>query len=358
MRIHQVLVGAREGDAITQIALNLQAVVREFGSAELFARHVDPTVAGRVRSIDELAGSTSPSDVVLLHVSIGDDVVWDAVVATGARIWVSYHNITPASFFAADPGFSAQLERGRQQLHDLGPRIERVFTESDFNRRDLETMGIEGAVVLPGMLDPFRLTGLPSDPHFGRQVIDRTPGALILFVGQILPHKRPDLLVAAHHLIVSHHLPDATLVLAGHHPSVRFARQLSDFAASLGLGRRVWITGGLPDSRLAELYRRADVLVTASQHEGLCLPVLEAMAMSVPVVVSDHGALPETVGDCGIVVTCDSAPGYAEALVMALEPERRTSMVLRGRARARSLSLDRASAAAAAAIRPWLDPPR
>jgi glycosyltransferase involved in cell wall biosynthesis len=357
MRIHQVLVGAREGDAITQIALSLRSVASTFGEAAVFARHVDPSVAGLVLPIDELATRTSSDDIVIFHLSIGDEVVGEQVAISPARLWVLYHNITPSSFFADDPVFAEHLDLGRRQLRDLAPRIERMLTVSDFNRRDLVELGFEDATVVPPMLDPDRLARQPSDPHFGREVIRRTPGAMFLFVGQVLPHKRPDVLVAAHHLVLSHHLPDATLVIAGHHPSEQYARRLSAYACSLGLGDRVWITGGVSDSRLAELYRRADVLVTASRHEGLCLPVIEAMAMSVPVVVSASGALPETVADCGLVVRDGSPEGFAEAMVMALQPELRVPMVLRGRQRARSMSLAESRTGIARLIGRWLDVP-
>jgi len=355
VRIHQVLVGAREGDAITQIALNLRSVLNRFGGSEVFARHVDPSVGGHVRPIDQLVPECGPSDVVILHVSIGDDIVWDAVAATPGRVWVSYHNITPSQFFSLDPDFAAHLDQGRRQLLELAPRIERIFTESEYNRQDLMSMGFDDVVVLPGFLDPDRLAGLPSDPHFGRKLHDRAPAEMILFVGQLLPHKRPDLLVAAHHLLITHHRPMATLVLVGHHPSARFAGQVAAFVDSLGLADRVWIAGGVTDSQLGELYRRADVLATASQHEGLCLPVVEAMAMSVPVVVSDHGALPETVARSGVVVTCDTPEGFAEGIDLALEPSRRAELVLRGRARARAMSLERSAAAAASAVAGWID---
>ena len=355
MRIHQVLVGARDGDAITQIALNLREVLAAFGTSDVFARHVDPSVHGRVRPIDQLAPEARADDIVVFHVSIGDDVVWDAVEATPSRVWVVYHNITPSTFFEGDPEFAARLDLGRARLVALGTRVERVATVSEYNRHDLGSMGFGDVTVLGGLLDPDRLAALPSDPHFGRELLRRTPAEMVLFVGQLLPHKRPDLLVAAHHLLVTHHRPDATLALVGHHPSPHFARQVARYAESLGLGDRVWITGGIADSQLAELYRRADVVATASHHEGLCLPVVEAMAMSIPVVVSDRGALPETVGDCGIVVDGDAPEAYAEAIDLALDPGHRAAMALRGRARARSMSIDQSREQVAAAVAGWVE---
>lgn len=348
------MVGARMGDAITQMALNLQGVLAGIGESEVFARHVDPTVGGRVKSIDELAANTSKGDVIVFHVSIGDTVVWNTVMSTEARVCVSYHNITPASLFADDPAFAEMLLLGRAQLTSYASRIERVITESEYNRLDLQQMGFDDVIVLPGIVDPFRLQSVHSDPHFGRQILNHAPAELLLFVGQILPHKRPQLLVSALHLLASHHRPNATLVLAGHHPVPRFAEQVARFAASLGLSDRVWLTGGIDDARLGELYRRADVVVTASEHEGMCIPVLEAMAMSVPVVVSAYGALPETVGTCGVVVGDDSPARYAESIDYALDPAVRLELVMAGRARARSHSLDHARRAAAAFFESWI----
>lgn len=348
------MVGARLGDAITNMALSQRVVLQRYGGSEIFARHVDPSVHGHVQPIDNLAAHVSPGDVIVFHVSIGDDVVWDAVFASGARVCVSYHNITPAGLFDDDPVFAAMLAQGREQLVAAAPHIERIVTESEFNRRDLVGLGFGDVDVAPGIVDPFRLTHVHSDPHFGRAVRARVPAEMLLFVGQILPHKRPQLLLSALHLLLAHHRPSATLVLAGHQPVPRFADHVARFATSLGLGDRVWMIGGVDDPQLGELYRRADVVVTASEHEGLCIPVLEAMAMSVPVVSSAHGALPETLGGCGLVVEPDSAAGYAESIHAALEPATRTPLVLAGRRRARMLSLDHALAAAAAYYDSWV----
>ncbi|MEZ5320841.1 MAG: glycosyltransferase [Microthrixaceae bacterium] len=155
--------------------------------------------------------------------------------------------------------------------------------------------------------------------------------------------------------MVTHARPDATLALVGHHPRPAFAAKVEAFAASLGLSDRAWITGGLPDTHLAELYRAADVVATASRHEGLCIPVLEAMAMSVPVVVADHGALAETVGDGGLVVGSDSAPAFAEAIGMALDPRHRAELVLRGRRQAAARSLEAALGPLTETIAEWYE---
>src|SRR5439155_23983655 len=107
----------------------------------------------------------------------------------------------------------------------------------------------------------------------------------------------------------------------------------------LGLERRVTFTGFVPDADLTRFYRIATCLVLPSRDEGFGLPVIEAMACGTPVVASRAGALPELVGDAGLLV----APDGTEELVAALgrllgDPELRAELRERGLRRARAFS--------------------
>jgi glycosyltransferase involved in cell wall biosynthesis len=89
------------------------------------------------------------------------------------------------------------------------------------------------------------------------------------------------------------------------------------------------------DAVLAAVYRRADVFVTASDHEGLCVPLLEAMAADVPVVAKAVGAIPETVAGAGLLVPANAGPiELAEAAIeVAKNKMLRAELILRGRER-------------------------
>jgi glycosyltransferase involved in cell wall biosynthesis len=62
------------------------------------------------------------------------------------------------------------------------------------------------------------------------------------------------------------------------------------------------LSGKVSDDTLAAFYRRADLFVTLSVHEGFCIPVVEAMAFDVPVLATAVAALPETIGDAGLLL--------------------------------------------------------
>ena len=71
---------------------------------------------------------------------------------------------------------------------------------------------------------------------------------------------------------------------------------------------RARIPGWLTAEQLAAYYRRADVFVTMSEHEGVCVPLLEAMSFEVPVVARAFGAIPETMGDAGLLLPAEDDP--------------------------------------------------
>jgi glycosyltransferase involved in cell wall biosynthesis len=338
VQIHQILAGAAMGDAITRIALTTRTVLRRYGGSEIYAHHIDPSVEGAVLPLSDLRPGTA-DDVLIVRASIGDTAIGELLETRPERIVVAYHNITPARFFEGiDPVFADLLRLGRHQLTAWAPRVTAAFADSRFNADDLEALGYRDVEVVPPLLDPFHLLGHEPDQSFALEVRRRAPAELVLFVGQMLPHKRPHLLIAAHHLFVSHHFPDATLVLVGAHRSPDYAAALARFAGSLGLPR-VWFTGAVSDRELAELYRYADVFVTASSHEGFCVPLVEAMAHSVPVVASPSGAIPETAGGAAMMVPGDRAEHFAESTALVLRSPQRAEMVLAGRRRARQLSL-------------------
>jgi glycosyltransferase involved in cell wall biosynthesis len=344
VRIHQLLAGAAAGDAITRIALNTRDVLSRFGSAEVFAHHLDPSAAGHVHPLGHLPDG-SPDDVIILRASIGDEALFDVLADRPERLLVAYHNITPPEFFEQlDPSFAELLALGRRQLRQLRPRVAASYADSTFNADDLRSLGYDDVVVVPPLIEPGHLLEELPDGGFAVEIERRAPSELILFVGQLLPHKRCELLISAHHLLTAHHRPDAALVLVGAPRFEDHARSLANFASSLNLAR-VWFTGAITDRELAELYRRADVFVTASSHEGFCVPVLEAMGAGVPVVTSRAGALPETVGCGGLLLDDVAPPAIAEALDLLLAPNLRARCALASRARARELSYEAAEGA-------------
>ncbi|MDQ1566028.1 MAG: hypothetical protein QOF96_908 [Actinomycetota bacterium] len=149
--------------------------------------------------------------------------------------------------------------------------------------------------------------GVPGgDPSAGPdEPLGLAPRSYILFVGTVEPRKGIDVLLSAHRALRREGHPDLRLVIAG-------PPGWGETPALDGPG--VMAPGRIDEVTLDALYRGAAVLAMPSRSEGFGLPALEAMARGCPVVASNAGALPEVVGDAGLLV----APGDPTALAAAL----------------------------------------
>ena len=327
--IDQLVVGASPGDAITAMALRLRGLLSGRGSSTIYGLFRDPAMVDEVRPVTELPGHEHPSwrrRVLVVHASTGHEFLDHVLTARRDRMVLVWHNVTPPAFLAeVDPAAAAALALGLAQVRAARGRWSACLADSEFNAAVLRDMGYGDVVVLPAGLDVHRLARLTPDPAtLARWQGD---GPLVLAVGQLLPHKRPDLVVEAVARLRAGRFPSARLALVGHARLPALVDGLHRQLAAAGLGRDA-LVGVVDDAQLAALYARADVFVSASEHEGLGIPPLEALAAGVPVVARGAGALPEVLGDAAVLVDPDAgAAGLGGALAQLLaEPERRASL--------------------------------
>jgi glycosyltransferase involved in cell wall biosynthesis len=146
-------------------------------------------------------------------------------------------------------------------------------------------------------------------------------------------------------VLATYLVPEAHLILVGSQRLARFGRAVQTLIAELGL-HRAWITGGVPDETLRVFYERADAFVTTSDHEGFCVPLIEAMSFDLPVVARATTAIPETLGGAGLLVDPDDgALVIAEAMATVLtDAATRQELVGRGRRRLQDFDPDQARA--------------
>jgi glycosyltransferase involved in cell wall biosynthesis len=97
----------------------------------------------------------------------------------------------------------------------------------------------------------------------------------------------------------------------------------------------VTVTGHISEEELVAWYRRADLFVVASEHEGFCVPLIEAMQFDIPIVARANGAVPETLGDAGVLVPGDTGPSTLAAVIAAVLDDDLARDALRARGRAR-----------------------
>jgi glycosyltransferase involved in cell wall biosynthesis len=314
MQIHQVMVTAAPGDAVTGMALHTRKLLRRICPSEIYARYLHPDLTG-VRPLSDLP-SAGADRVLIYQSSIGDPEVTTLLERTDDPLILIYHNITPSHFFTRwDHRIEHIVEWGRQELELIRPRVVRAIADSAFNARELHELGYDAVTVLPLGVDPTRLLRLPSP----RRGMPRLDGTVILAVSQIMPHKRIDLLAETAYVLEHHLRANANLLVVGASRLRAYDRALLELVRQLSL-HRFHLLGAVGDQVLAELYRSAGAFVTVSEHEGLCVPPLEAMAFGVPVVARRYGAVSDTLGGAALMLEPGSGPtAVAEALAEVID---------------------------------------
>ncbi|HET7342094.1 MAG TPA: glycosyltransferase family 1 protein [Methylomirabilota bacterium] len=180
----------------------------------------------------------------------------------------------------------------------------------------------------------------PATPTPGQRERYGLGARYVLYVGNFLPHKNLPRLLRAWATLPAPLHATHRLVLAGGDRGGRAA--LAAQAGALGLDDAVVFAGLVADEDLPAVYGGATALVQPSLEEGFGLPTLEAMACGTPVIASRRGALPEVVGDAGVLVDPEDERALAAALARVLgDADTRTALGRRGLARAAGFGAER-----------------
>ncbi len=389
--VHQFTAVLAGRDAVGHHTLAVDDLLRDMGAdTTIFAAHVHAEVRNRGRDFREHAAGPAP-DLILYQTSIGSPV-GDYVMDRPERLVLNYHNMTPAEFFDPwEPAVAAELDHGRRQLARLARRADHAIAVSQYNADELLALGMppESVSVSPVLFAPLweqgaaggaggspaELVGDSGAPSPGQAMDPGAPSpgqamvhgssadvsgesggqATLLFVGRLSPNKCQQDLVGVLAGVVALGV-DARLVLVGGVSSSGFVDAVVGLAEGLGLGDRVVLAGSVSEGELVGLYEGADVFVSVSEHEGFCVPVVEALGFGLPVVAFGAAAVPETLGGAGLVLGVKSPGVVAEAVVRVLSDSVvREGLVARGRVRARELGLVASTAQMRATLQPLLE---
>jgi len=313
MIVNQWVPAAHKGDAIGDSARRVRGLLRAAGhTSELFALTIDDELRGDVRPFAD--ADARRGDVTIFHFALPSPMTEAFASLRGARV-LQYHNITPASFFAPyDPALFRLAALGRQELRTLAGRVDLALGDSEFNRQELEALGFAPTAVMPIAVDTGRITDAPRRPSLEAILGDGLIN--ILFVGRIVPNKRIEDHIRLAELYKRNVDSHYRFIFVGRYDALpRYYAQVRALIAEFRmLPDRFWFTGPVPDADLAAFYRWADAYVSLSEHEGFCVPLLEAMATDVPVLAYAAGAVPETLGGAGVLFTPKDLEFAAEML--------------------------------------------
>jgi glycosyltransferase involved in cell wall biosynthesis len=289
---------------------------------------------------------------LLFQSSIGSPVA-DYLIGRPEPKVVNFHNITPASLLELwDPDVARNTVLAHQQLARLSPTTMVAIAVSEANRAALADTGFRSTVVAPPLID-LDAWSRDLDAATADRLADgrRGGGADLLFVGRVAPHKAQHDVIKALVAYRRTYDPQARLHLVGGSASPAYLLALRRFVSALGLGDAVNITGSVSDAELAAYYASADVFVCCSDHEGFCVPLVEAMHHRLPIVAYGASAVPETVGAAGVVLPAKGPALVAAAVHRVIDDGAlRARLAEARRSRLEELSLSRSRARFAAVV--------
>jgi glycosyltransferase involved in cell wall biosynthesis len=298
-RVHQILATLGYGDAIGHEVLGIRRTLRAAGyESEIIVETADPRLEDLTVDYRDIVEDLVDDDLLIHHFSLGSRASRTAF-ALPCRMALVYHNITPPEYFL---GVHEQLVRqcyhGRRELLAYRTRCDLALGDSEFNRQELEAIGFSPTDVLPVVPD-FSHLDVARDARVLAAYDDDWTN--ILFVGRVIPNKRPDDLIRFFHAFKTFYSPRSRLIIAGSYGGFdTYLAQLHALIATLGASD-VHILGQVTNEELTALYDCADLYLCASEHEGFCVPIVEAFYKRVPVIAYAATAVPATMDGGGVL---------------------------------------------------------
>jgi glycosyltransferase involved in cell wall biosynthesis len=237
-----------------------------------------------------------------------------------------------------DLNFLRRPERTAREIRRDYPRLARdharradlVVVSSNFAARDV--VGTFG-------LDASRVVVCPAGAPSWKRVTRRPERGYLLFLGTLEPRKNVGGLLDAYERLLARRRDAPDLWLAGR--ATRSAVPWIERTQRAPLSGRVTLPGYVDPQHRRALYEGASLLILPSFDEGFGLTALEAMTLGVPVVASERGALPELIGDAGLLTDPEDPDSIAAAIACVLDdPALAADLVERGLARAARFDWD------------------
>jgi glycosyltransferase involved in cell wall biosynthesis len=318
-RIHLLTPSIVPGDAVSEDVL---------GMARWFGKQGYTAYAYAGRCHEQLRHKVRPLRAYRRYLGVEEDLLiychsvgWPAGMAfyerTRNRKIVRYQNVTPPIYYHPyNQNYVRTCLRGEKETRQLArSEPELWLAGSDFNAQGLIAAGADAHLcrTVPPLHRIGRLDKLPVDQTLAKELGQRHN---LLFVGRLTPNKGHIHLIRT--LAYYHHFlgGQAHLVLVGSmDPGLNdYHQELSDEVRRHRLQDWVHFRGKVMDRQLRTYYTHASAFVCASEHEGFCVPLVEAMYYGIPIVAYGSSAVAETLGDAGLAWETPSPALFAESI--------------------------------------------
>ena len=291
------------GDAVGNDVIALDRVLKKAGyRTGIYAERIGQKIpAGLARSISKVP-KLKDDDVIIYHFSTGTGLNFRLPEYNGRKILV-YHNVTPSEYFSGYSVSAWNLCRyGIEGAEFLSDKVEYCLADSEFNKQNLRDLGYKCPVDVLPILIPF--DDYRKAPN--KRILERYSGdgyINLLFTGRIAPNKCQEDVIAAFYQYHKNYNERSRLFLVGNYSGMEvYHDELVRYAKELGIGDNVIFTGHIGFDEILAYYHNADLLLCMSEHEGFCVPLVEAMFFDIPIIAYDSSAIAGTLGGSGFLL--------------------------------------------------------
>lgn len=301
MKIIQALATISFGDAVSNDAINLKNVIAELGfETQIYAENIDGRLPyGTAEYYDNIC-ELGTEDIMIFHESVGTDLN-ERIKELNCHIIMKYHNITPPHFFWKYNMISSKLSAvGLAQTKKLSDVVEYAIADSEFNKNDLIKMGYTCNIDVLPVVIPFEDYEKKADASTIARYNDEYVN--ILFVGRIVPNKKHEDIIRIYNFYKKNINRKSRLIFVGNYEGMEnYKMRLDKYVEELDVDDVIF-TGHIKFNQILAYYKLADIFICMSEHEGFCVPLVEAMKFKVPIIAYDSCAVSGTLSDGGILV--------------------------------------------------------
>lgn len=331
MRVIQLLPTVSYGDAVGNDTLAIQDIIRQMGyETQIYAENIDGRLPARTAMPFSQFPDLTNEDVVIYHGSTGTELNFRLPQLGGRKIMI-YHNITPPAFFHPYSPSAEQLTAfGLQGIENLRDTVDYCIADSEFNKSNLKEMGYPCPMDVCPVLIPFK--DYERTPN--KRILQQYAGdsyVNILFTGRVAPNKKQEDIIRAFFYYHTYYNKRSRLILVGSWNGMeKYYDRLCDYVNQLGLSDSVIFTGHIKFDEILAYYRLADVFLCMSEHEGFCVPLVEAMYFDVPIIAYRSTAIPDTLGGCGMLLESKHPKVVAAAIHQIISDNRFCQKLIEG----------------------------
>ncbi|WP_117235683.1 glycosyltransferase family 4 protein [Vibrio maerlii] len=276
-----------QGDAVGNHCLGVYRLAERLGFQPKIAalRSTFDGAVYRTTPVESVLNSTNDKHIIFVSYSIYDENI-ERLSSQNCRKICYFHNVTTPSLLEEFDPITADLCRKSFDQFSFLAQFDLLFCNSTFSKESLGDVGKHALVIPPIFPDQLATFSEKTNTNEG-------PRDTLTYIGRLVPHKNLEDLITIISEAKKKFGKALKLNIIGNDCNLRYSNYLKELASDLDVAKQCIFHGAISTDMMISILSTSDVYITASEHEGFCIPVLEASLMGIPSVVKGGSATEE-----------------------------------------------------------------